>query len=50
MRGPQQMKCYLNRPQATADMVDLQGFIHTGSFGHKWYFDCHAYVVHNLHV
>jgi len=47
MRGPQQMKCYLNRPQATADMVDLQGFIHTGDvFCCWWHIDYHDYVIY----
>ena len=30
IRGPQVMKGYLNRPDATADMLDADGWLHTG--------------------
>jgi len=33
-RGPMVMKGYLNRPDATADTVDADGWIHTGDIGH----------------
>ncbi|XIG80023.1 4-coumarate--CoA ligase family protein [Streptomyces sp. SGAir0957] len=34
IRGPQVMKGYLGRPQATADMIDGDGWLHTGDVGH----------------
>ena len=34
MRGPQVMKGYLNRPEATAAMIDGEGWLHSGDVGY----------------
>ena len=45
--GPQVMKGYLNNPQATAAMIDSDGWLRTGDLGHVDA-DGHLYVVDRL--
>lgn len=44
VRGPQIMKGYLNRPDATAETIDSEGWLHTGDIGYADA-DGHFYIV-----
>ena len=44
IRGPQIMKGYLNRPDATAETIDSEGWLHTGDIGYADP-DGHFYIV-----
>lgn len=44
VRGPQVMKGYLNRPDATAATIDAEGWLHTGDIGYADS-DGHFYIV-----
>lgn len=44
VRGPQVMKGYLNRPEATAATIDSEGWLHTGDIGYADN-DSHFFIV-----
>ena len=44
VRGPQVMKGYINRPDATAQTIDAEGWLHTGDIGYADA-DGHFYIV-----
>jgi len=44
IRGPQVMSGYLNKPEATANTIDADGWLHTGDIGYVDH-DGHFFIV-----